>query len=395
MEAMPSGRLPGMERSPAAPSCVSPRCVSLLCLAPSLLLAGCAASAPASSIASGEPATAVAPEGEPDPAAPGAEARPSDAAPRAIGPYLGQRARGAPALFAPGVISRRYAEMNAAFSPDGAELYFTMKDPADGSPTIVTTRLVDGSWQPPQVAPFSGRYDDVDPMFSPDGTRLYFSSYRPREPGGPPAGDADIWYIERRGGGFGEPVHVGAPVSTPHDDFHASLTRDGALYYSVWNGQRRTSDVFRARLVAGAYRVENVGAPVNTESSEYDPFVAPDESYLIFASSRPGGRGDADLYVSFRERTRWSEPMNLGEVINSTARDYCPTVSPDGEYFFFTSKRAGDASEGRPAVSSVAELTARYDAIENGLSNVYWLRSDFLRDLRPRRDGPAPGRTSR
>jgi Tol biopolymer transport system component len=331
-----------------------------------LVLAGCAA-APA------------------EPVAPGGDVRPTgDAPPQPAGPYLGQRAGDAPALFAPGVISRRYGEMNAAFSPDGMELYFTLKDAADRASTILVTRRVDGRWQPPRVASFSGRYDDVDPMFSPDGTRLYFSSYRPRQPGAAPASDADIWYVERRGGAFGEAVHVGAPVSTAHDDFYPSLTRDGTLYYSVWDGQRRTGDIFRARLVNGAYQVESLGAPINTESTEYDPFVAPDESYVIFASTRPGGHGDSDLYVSFRDGTSWSAPANLGAAINSSAREYCPAISPDGEYFFFTSKRAAQtgSSGGMPATSTVKEWTARYDLIENGLGNVYWLRSDFLRDLR-------------
>jgi Tol biopolymer transport system component len=289
----------------------------------------------------------------------------------------------APSLFGPGVVSRRYNEMNAAFSPDGTELYFSMKDAGDRSSSILVSRQVGGRWQAPRVAPFSGRYGDVDPMFSPDGTRLYFSSYRPREPGAPPAGDADIWYVERQGGVLGEPVHVDAPVSTPDDDFYPSLTRDGTLYYSIWDAERRTGDIVRARLVNGAYQVENVGAPINTASTEYDPFVAPDESYLIFASARPGGRGDGDLYVSFRDGARWSEPTNLGGEINTPAREFCPAVSPDGKYFYFTSKRAGGGpSQGEPAASTVDALTASYDAIENGLGNVYWLRSDFLGDLR-------------
>jgi hypothetical protein len=343
-------------------SCLAPRTYVPFLL---LTLAGCAAS-PTDPVAPDNPVRSV-----------------DDVGPQPAGPYLGRRVGDAPELFAPGVISRRYGEMNAAFSPDGTELYFTLNDAA-GRSAILVTRLVDGRWQPPRVAPFSGQYDDVDPMFSPDGTRLYFSSYRPRQPGAPPASDADIWYVERRGGAFGEAIHVDAPVSTPYDDFYPSLTRDGTLYYSVWDEQRRKGDIFRARLVNGAYQVESLGAPINTDSTEYDPFVAPDESYVIFASSRPGGQGDGDLYVSFRDGTRWSAPANLGAPINSPAREYCPAVSPDGKYFFFTSKRTApaDSSGGTPTASTVAELTARYDLIENGLNNIYWLESDFLGDLR-------------
>jgi Tol biopolymer transport system component len=87
---------------------------------------------------------------------------------------------------------------------------------------------------------------------------------------------------------------------------------------------------------------ENLGAPVNTAGREYDPFVAPDESYLIFASERPGGLGGADLYISVRRPDgSWGTPANLGPTVNSAASDYTPMLSPDGQYLFFTSGSAG------------------------------------------------------
>lgn len=311
----------------------------------------------------------------------GCAAPPAPQPPSFAGPYFGQTASRTPALFAPGLVSRRYNEMNAALAPGGDELYFTMKSSADDSGAIMVVRQVGGVWQPPQIAAFSGRYFDVDPMFSPDGVRLYFSSYRPRAAGATAAEtDADIWYVERTAAGFGAPVHVGAPVSTPNDDFHPSVTRDGTLYYSQWDAKRRTGDLFRARLVDGAYQVDNAGAELNSEATEYDPFIAPDESYVIFVSTRPGGRGDGDLYISFRGAERWSEPKNLGGEINSAAREFCPVVSPDGKYFLFTSKRSEAAAPGAP--STTAQWTARYDAIQNGTGNVYWLEQSVLDQLR-------------
>jgi hypothetical protein len=262
-------------------------------------------------------------------------------APHATSAYLGQVGRDTPSVFAPGVVSGPAIELNAAFSPDGRELYFSRKDAADEISTILVTRRVGDVWSEPAVAPFSGRYSDVDPMLSPDGTRLYFSSYRPRDGGAEPAADADLWFVERLAGGLGDPVHVGAPVSTPVDDLYPSLTRDGALYYARWDAQRETGDLFRARPVADGYEVAALSAPVNTDSVEYDPFVAPDERYLVFVSSRPGGHGGGDLYISFRDGTGWSAPRNLGPQLNTEAREYCPAVSPDGRYLFFARKAGG------------------------------------------------------
>jgi Tol biopolymer transport system component len=271
-------------------------------------------------------------------------------------PFLGQHASGTPTMFAPGIVSGPLNDLNATFAPGGGELYFSRKDATDKVATILVTRRTGDRWSAPQTAPFSGRYSDVDPMFTPDGKRLYFSSYRPREPG-VAAADADIWFVERRRDGtFGEPVHVGAPVNTPVDDLYPSLTRDGVIYYARWDGE--TGDLFRARPVGAGYDVERVASPVNSEAVEYDPYVSPDERYLVFVSSRPGGAGGADLYVSTRAGAAWSEPRNLGSQINSAARDYCPVVSPDGTYFFFTSKRP--------------------DAPDGGRGNVYWMTTASL-----------------
>ena len=65
--------------------------------------------------------------------------------------------------------------------------------------------------------------------------------------------------------------------------------------------------------------------------------VAPDESYLIVSSGRPGGFGQGDLYISFRDEDGdWRQPVNLGESINSEQVDFCPMVTPDGKYLFFS-----------------------------------------------------------
>lgn len=254
----------------------------------------------------------------------------------------------APSLFAPGVVSGPLNDLNATLSPDGDELLFSRKDAADKVATIFITRRIGERWSEPAPAPFSGRYSDVDPMLTPDGTRLYFSSYRPRE-GTEAAADADIWYVERRAGGFGEPVHVA--INTALDDLYPSITRDGVIYFAQYG---ETGDLFRARPAGAGYEVERLPAPINSAAAEYDPYVSPDERYLVFASLRPGGLGGADLYVSERAGATWSEPRNLGPQVNSAARDYAPVVSPDGETFYFTSKRADAPDGGRGNVYRIA-----------------------------------------
>lgn len=80
-----------------------------------------------------------------------------------------------------------------------------------------------------------------------------------------------------------------------------------------------------------------IPSPVNSESGVGDPFVPFDERYMIFVSTRPANLGRGDLYISFRRADGgWGEPVHLGETVNSDQTDFCPFVTPDGKYFFFS-----------------------------------------------------------
>jgi hypothetical protein len=85
-----------------------------------------------------------------------------------------------------------------------------------------------------------------------------------------------------------------------------------------------------------------VSGSVNTPKPADHSFVAPDESYVLFDSYfRPGGQGgEGDLWVSFRKPGgSWSEALNLGDAVNTPATNFCPAVSPDGKYIFFSTNR--------------------------------------------------------
>jgi Tol biopolymer transport system component len=295
------------------------------------------------------------------------------------GPYFGQAASAQePRVFAPGIVSRQYQELNAAFSPDGSTFFFTIADAARTHYTLVfTEKSAGGEWSPLAVAPFSGTYADADPTFSPDGKRLYFISKRPRVGAPADAKDFNLWYVERQGTGWGAPVDVGSDVNTPADDYYVSVTRDGVLYWS------RNSKIVRAVPDGLKFRVEELPEIVNAPGTmQLDPFVAADESYVIFGSfGRADQLGSADLYISFRIEGRWQAPKSLGSTINSAAFEYCPAVSPDGQYFFFTSYRVSE--QARPkGRRELQQIVNDFDQTENGLGNVYWMRADFIEKMR-------------
>lgn len=284
-----------------------------------------------------------------------------DESSRPSGPYLGQGPPGlTPVLFAPGLVSTEANELNSAFSPDGNELYFSVR--RAGRNTLMTVRVENNRWTDRFVPAFSGEYSDVDPFLSADGKRLYYSSMRPLTGSGG-AKDSDIWFVARgERGEWGDPTHLGSPNSQGPDDYYTSIASDGTLYFSRFASRGAGGDLYRSRLRDGEYtEPELLGAPLSTAASEHDPFIAPDGSYLIFTSNRDGGYGEADLYLSFATSNgRWSEPINMGPDINSLGYDFCPMVSPDGRFLFFTRTILG-----------------------NG--DIYWVDAAVIDSLRPDR----------
>ena len=113
-----------------------------------------------------------------------------------------------------------------------------------------------------------------------------------------------------------------------------------------------------------------------------DVCVFPDERTIVFSSGRPGGHGSSDLYVSFRRNDgTWAAPQNLGSAINSPQQEYCPSLSPDGKYFFFSSyKRSADASV--PRMRSLADILEQYRQPHNGNGDVYWVSTSVIDALR-------------
>ncbi len=87
----------------------------------------------------------------------------------------------------------------------------------------------------------------------------------------------------------------------------------------------------------------NLGPTINTASSEAMPFITKNGRSLYIVSTRAGGFGGMDIWVSQRESTHdpWGTPVNLGNTINSSGNEHCPIVTPDGHALIFGSDRAG------------------------------------------------------
>lgn len=262
--------------------------------------------------------------------------------PELKGDYLGQEVPGTtPQVFAPGLISvEGERELNSVFSPDGRIFMFSRV--VDGNfKMFFSFRRNDGTWQEPRMAPLSKTFPghrEVDMAFSPDGKWLYFISDRPLK--GYSLERYNIWRSRITRDGLHDPEPLGAHINGPGHELYPMLVGDGSLYFSaVRDDSIGARDSYRAQYADGAFEPPvNLGPNINSEVDEGDIFVSPDESYIIHVSSgRTDGLGGGDLYISFKaEDGTWGPGVNMGPGINTDGIDYCPMVTPDGKYFFFT-----------------------------------------------------------
>lgn len=289
-------------------------------------------------------------------------------------PYASDKPMSEPTIFAEGVISTGDFDSHPAFTPDGKTLYFLKSDPGFNFWTIVVSYWKNGEWTTPEVAPFSGQYADADPFITPDESKFYFISNRPTDgkAGGKPKDDLDIWVMEKTVSGWGEPKNPGAPVNSEGNEWYPTVAANGTLYFgSDRKGGKGRTDLYRCRLVNGKYtEAENLGDVINTKYDEFEPLIAPDESFLIFMAGRPEGLGGFDLYLSYNQNGVWTKPLNLGNKINSSGNEYSPTISPDGKYFFWTSTRTTIKSAQEERLN-YRELSKRLRNPRNGLGDIY------------------------
>ena len=134
------------------------------------------------------------------------------------------------------------------------------------------------------------------------------------------------------------------PISTPeYAESYPVVVADGSLYFtSDRPGSLGKRDIFRAQYLGNGQFDSpiNIGSEVNSNKGERSTYVSPDESFLITANTYSDEKGFA---VSFKKNGKWQRPtyFNLGETINEDWIYFCPYMSPDNNYFFF-SKRLSD-----------------------------------------------------
>ena len=244
-------------------------------------------------------------------------------------------------LFGPGIISTGSFEHSApSFSPDGKTVLWTILRMPGYHTIILEMNYENGKWSQPHLPSFSDSIaNEVYPSFSPGGKHLYFSSSRKTNSNDTSVKGNRLWKVERNKNGWGTPILLDTLVSRG-GEYASSIAGNGNLYFTF--GPHRSPDwnIFKAENNNNKY---SKPSKLDLNSTGYDdgPFVAPDESYIIFESQRPESiNGSIDLFICFRNKDgQWSNPKNMGPKINSSFSERFSRVSPDSKYLFFGSNR--------------------------------------------------------
>ncbi len=230
--------------------------------------------------------------------------------------YLGQEPPGLiPVAFAPNMVTTAGWENCGAFSPDMKEFYFLRQvGETNKKQEFVVYKNEGDSWTETVISPRKGQ-----PFVSPDGKTLHLGRR----------------YMERMDNGEWSEIKK---LEHPFDSLpimRLTASSKGTYFFDEFK-RDFTGDIRYSRLINGKYEEPKLlNEKINTGGS-FHPYIAPDESYILFDSKKEGGYGDSDIYISYRQQDgEWGDPINLGADINTEAWEASASVTPDGKYLFF------------------------------------------------------------
>lgn len=176
------------------------------------------------------------------------------------------------------------------------------------------------------------RNSDYGAVMSPDGNYAYFTSLRPasRE-------KENIWRTERFASGWGRPELISA-WNTDKNEAIGSFSSDGNTAYLFGNYERSKidGDIYISTKQNGRWSAPQNLTVVNSPQVDTHPMIFQDK-WLLFASSREGGQGNMDIWVSEYQNGLWSVPQNLGPMINTTGNEQTPYLEFDGRTLIYAS----------------------------------------------------------
>lgn len=247
-------------------------------------------------------------------------------------------------------VNSEYSEYWPALTVDEQMLMFTVMLPGElqtgGDPLSLQEDFFystqkDGVWEARQNAgaPLNTQDNEGAQSMTADGRTLWFTACNRRSG----LGMCDLYYSTLENGRWSSPKNAGSPLNSRHSEKHPAISADGRFLYFTSNrpGGSGSYDIWRSERIGETWSDPvNLGDSVNTSGLEQSPFIHPDQQSLYFSSTGWPGMGQGDLYLTrWKGSSGWSRPENLGYPINTYHDDIGLTLNASGELAYFASSR--------------------------------------------------------
>lgn len=259
-------------------------------------------------------------------------------------------------------------------STDQDEVFFTIQSAFGEISQIAYMKKSTGGWSTPELMGFSDQFMDLEPFLSPDQSVLYFASNRPLSDTSHTSKDFDIWYVKRsdKNASWSQPINIGAPINSEHDEFYPTVARNNNLYFTMDgpSGMGK-DDIYFSECKNGVYsQPQLLSGEINSDGYEFNAFISQNEDFILFTKyNNVGSIGSGDLYISRRDHdNKWTTAENLGDIINTRFMEYCPFYDQEDETLYFTSRRKTVESQ---KFENLADFQQYMLNGENGLSKIY------------------------
>lgn len=239
-------------------------------------------------------------------------------------------------------ISTGLVEYSSTLSSSGTEIYFARSNQKWGIGNMISSIYYsfkkNDTWSSPELASFSGEYDDSDPHLSYDGNSLYFISKRPSD--SIPV-SADIWIVKKdKKGYWSNPMRLKSPLNSNNSEYSPRTDNKGNLYFASDRpkgyGQ---GDLYMAQKENDKLSEPiNLGTSINSQKGEWNLEINGTGNIIVFEASerKQNVSSYGDLYISFKRKHKWSVPQNIKEL-NTTGSDLYAQFANNENTLFFTS----------------------------------------------------------
>lgn len=248
-------------------------------------------------------------------------------------------------------INTEYAEYNPMIVSDGSKILFTARrryvgnpiEPADNKPCEdiwYSDRNKDGEWEKSRKfgSPLNTKGHDAISGISPDGQELFVYKAM-NEKGG------DIFHTRLDGNRWSKPEPMPIVINSKFHESKASMSFDGKTLYLVSN---RENDNLGGRDIYVSHKdaahtwsePQNIGPVINTAYDEEGVFIHPDGRTLYFCSKGHNSMGGFDIFKTVKDSSgNWSTPVNLGFPINTPDDEAFWAIAADGRHAYISSIR--------------------------------------------------------